>query len=86
MDQDELRRLARIGAESRLAELDRERAALLRVFPGLRSGRGRKRAQEDGVPARGRRRQRRRMSASERRAVSLRMKKYWAARRKAKGT
>jgi hypothetical protein len=37
---------------------------------------------EDASPQPGRRR--RAMSAAEKRAVSIRMKKYWAARRKAK--
>jgi hypothetical protein len=79
MKQDELRRLARMGAAARLAELERERAALLRDFPGLRTTSGTAAVQRDG-----RSRKRRVMSAANRRAVSIRMKKYWAARRKAK--
>ena len=75
MKNEELTRLARFGAAARLAELDRERAALLRVFPGLRAAGG---SDTTGGP------KRRGMSASARRAVSVRMKKYWAARRKAK--
>lgn len=77
MKNDELTRLARFGAAARLAELDRERAALLRVFPGLRAV-----TVSGGAVAVGQKR--RGMSAAARRAVSVRMKKYWAARRKAK--
>jgi hypothetical protein len=36
LDQIDLKSLARIGAATRLAELEREIAALRRVFPGLR--------------------------------------------------
>ena len=86
MDQQELRRLARIGAAARLEQLDRERAVLLRSFPGLRAATTSSDADEDrvapGTPAK---RQRRNMSAARRKAVSVRMKRYWAERRKAKG-
>ena len=87
MDRQDLRRLARIGAAARLAELERERAALLRDFPELRSGsaqsrRGARGGETAGTPPV--RRGRRSMSAAERRAVSLRMKRYWAQRRKTK--
>jgi hypothetical protein len=83
MKQDELRRLARMGAAARLAELDRERAALLRVFPGLRAG-SRASSESTGNRTTGTRRSRRRMSAAARKAVSLRMTRYWAQRRKTK--
>jgi hypothetical protein len=79
MKQDELRRLARLGAAARLAELERERASLLRDFPGLRGAANTADATREGGS-----RSRRVMSAANRRAVSIRMKKYWAARRKAK--
>jgi hypothetical protein len=83
LDNQELRRLAQIGAQARLAELDSERASLLRVFPGLR----RTHAQSDGSPSRTAatksRRRRSNMSAANRKAVSERMKKYWANRRAA---
>ena len=85
MDQRELKRLARIGAAARLGELERERAALMRVFPGLRSSSGGQASGYDSTQGPGTRRRRRGMSAAARRAVSRRMKKYWAARRKAKG-
>jgi hypothetical protein len=83
MDRQELQRLARLGAAARLAELDRERAMLLRQFPGLRASA----AGSSGASAadgQSGQRKRRGMSAAGRRAVSVRMKKYWAARRKEK--
>ena len=81
----ELKRLARVGAKARLEELRREEAALRRAFPDLFRGRGRSEdAAGDGAAAGGgrRRRRRSRMSAAARKAVSVRMKKYWASRRK----
>ena len=79
---EELRQLARAGAEARLQALDSERAALLRMFPDLRSGaRAADAPQKIGRP-RGRRSP---MTPAERKAVSLRMKKYWAERRAAHG-
>ena len=74
----ELKRLARVGAQARLAELARERAAMLRMFPDL----GRASA---GATAAARPRRRRGMSAAARKAVSARMKKYWAEQRKKAG-
>jgi hypothetical protein len=74
----------RAWAAARLTELDREREALLHLFPGLGSGavRGARRAQP---AAAGAARRRSNMSAAARKAVSQRMKLYWAERRKAKG-
>jgi hypothetical protein len=70
-----LRRFARAGAQARLEELRAEEAAIHRAFPGLSA---KPRAANAG-------RRRGRMSAAARKAVSERMKKYWAERRKAKG-
>ena len=81
MDRAELLRLARAGAATRLNELRAEEAAIVRAFPDLRGGR-RTQPKSDGSEPVGRRRTRRRMSAAARKAVSERMKKYWAARRK----
>jgi hypothetical protein len=81
LSRDVLQQLARLGAKARLAELRSEEAAIRRAFPDL-FGRGRQ--SSEGGAVRGRRR-RRGMSAAARKAVSARMKKYWAARRKAKG-
>jgi hypothetical protein len=85
LTREELQRLARLGARSRLEELRREEAAIRRAFPDLFGGRGRQPASAAGRPAR-RRRRRSNMSAAARKAVSERMKKYWAARRKGKKT
>ncbi|MBI4477539.1 MAG: hypothetical protein HY654_10220 [Acidobacteria bacterium] len=73
-----MNRLARLGAEARLAELEREREAIFGLFPDLSGARRRRRP--TAAPAR--RGRGRVMSAAERRAVSLRMKKYWAERRR----
>lgn len=84
LDGHELRRLAQIGAQARLAELESERANLLSAFPGLR----RTHVQAEASPSTAtavtkRRRRRSNMSAAGRKAVSERMKKYWANRRAA---
>ena len=85
LNQEQLRRLARLGATARLAELRQEEAAIRAEFPEL-FGRGRKAvAAGDGAAAAGGRRGRRAMSAAARKAVSERMRKYWAERRTAKG-
>jgi hypothetical protein len=83
MKRDELMRLARVGAVARLAELRREIAsleAMVRETP-RRAGatpRGKKREPRPAAPAP---RAASSWSAAARKAVSLRMKKYWAARR-----
>ena len=79
----ELRRLARLGAKARLEELRQEEAALRRAFPDLfgTRGAGRQASADSGT---GGRRRRRGMSAAARKAVSIRMRKYWAERRKSK--
>lgn len=88
LNTEQLRRLARLGAISRLEQLRQEEAAIRAAFPEL-FGRGRRGqdAAVAGAGGRGRRRRggRRPMSAAARRAVSERMKKYWAERRRAKG-
>lgn len=84
LNKDQLQRLARLGAQARLDELRHEEAAIRAAFPDLFGrGRGRKPGAASAAQPAGRRR-RRGMSAANRRAVSERMKKYWAARRKAK--
>jgi hypothetical protein len=82
LSQEQLRRLARLGAMARLEQLRAEEAAIRSAFPDL-FGRGRREQAANGQAAAGRR-QRPAMSAAGRRAVSQRMKKYWAERRKAK--
>jgi hypothetical protein len=84
LNQDQLRRLARLGAVARLEQLRQEEAAIRAEFPEL-FGRGRRPAAVADNTAGGRRRRRRKaMSPAARKAVSERMRKYWAARRKAK--
>jgi hypothetical protein len=80
----DLKDLARRGAVARLAELKAEAAAILRTFPDLRgTGRGIANT-DDGTTILPGRKQRRRkpMTAAQRRAVGIRMKAYWAKRRK----
>lgn len=83
---DQLRRLARLGATSRLEQIRAEEAAIRGEFPEL-FGRGANRGSTGtaaAAPA-AKRRRRSAMSAAQRKAVSERMRKYWADRRKAKG-
>ena len=79
LSREELHRLARLGAKARLEELKKEELAIRAAFPdlGRRSG-----GRTAGSAPSGRRQAR--MSAAARKAVSERMTKYWAARRKAK--
>jgi hypothetical protein len=82
----ELKRLALIGAQGRIESLRAEIAALVDMFPELRglaggaAGRGGRAAKK----AAGAGRRNWNMSSAQRKAVSARMKKYWAARRKEK--
>ena len=87
----ELKQLARLGAAARIKELEGQIAALRRAFPGIGALTSPAAAVQDsnapkaGRKAKATRRGRRSpMSAAERRAVSLRMQKYWAERKKAK--
>jgi hypothetical protein len=81
LNTEQLRRLARLGAIARLEQLKQEEAAIRAEFPEL-FGRGRRASvAETAKPGRGRRR----MSSAARKAVSVRMRKYWAERRKTKG-
>jgi hypothetical protein len=85
LNQEQLRRLARLGAVARLEQLRQEDAAIRGEFPEL-FGRGRQTQRNNGAAAGGATRRRRRqkpMSAAARKAVSERMRKYWAERRKA---
>jgi len=87
LNTEQLRRLARLGAIARLEQLRDEEAGIRAEFPEL-FGRGRRAASRADGAARassGKRRRRGRMSAAARKAVSVRMRKYWAERRKAKG-
>lgn len=72
--------LARKGAEARYQELKAEMAALVKDFPHVAetagAALGRTVGRTERVVRRGRA-----MSAAARKAVSERMKRYWAARR-----
>jgi hypothetical protein len=84
--------LARRGAEHRYAELRAEIAQLVKHFPdvartgGAPAARGRKavKAASNESPGKSGGRKRRGMSAAARKAVSERMKAYWAKRRAGK--
>ena len=72
--------LAKKGATHRVQELKAEIASLMKAFPHLRYGSAVSPSMPDAVeePPIGRRPK---MSAVQRKAVSARMKKYWAARK-----
>jgi hypothetical protein len=76
-DLEYLKKLAKAGAEATLHRLREEIGIIERTFPELASGKAR------GKVVAGVRRRANKMSAAGRAAVSKRMKKYWAERRKA---
>src|SRR5262245_15982257 len=83
MNQSELVRLARIGAEARIAQLQAEIEAIRRQFPGSSgAGRGRGRAGQAGGAGP---RKPRQMSAAARRGISQAAKKRWEQWRKEHG-
>lgn len=99
LSKDDLRRFARLGAMKRLDDIRREEAAIRQTFPELfagataaaapKSGTARKaskagKAGKASKTAPAKARKRSTMSSAMRKEVSERMKKYWAARRKAK--
>ena len=85
LSREDVQRLARIGAKVRLEELRNEVAAIRRAFPDLVGGLSGHQATGSRV-VRSSKRRRNPMSAAARLAVSKRMKRYWAARRKAEST
>ena len=84
--------LAKRGAEARFEDLKQEIKLLVDLFPHLRDSFDKDEmplsfimAKDSGRLTRKQgERRRRRMSAAARNAVSARMKKYWAAKRKAR--
>jgi hypothetical protein len=76
-----LRELARTGAEAILKQLRAEIIAIERTFPELALPNKRRAVRQAFQKARKRVRA---MTEAEKKAVSERMKKYWAERRKAK--
>jgi len=83
----DLQTLARYGADARIAELEREIAEIRNAFPKPAAGRGRRANTASGPATRSAAtpRKRKPMSASAKKAVSLRMRKYWATRKSAGG-
>ena len=77
---EQIKALARQGAAQRYQELQKELAALTATFPELARGGGKGR----GAAAPKRAGRRRSMNAAQRKEVSERMTRYWAARRAAK--
>ena len=77
--------LAKHGAEHRYQELKAEIESLVKWFPHLRGhSAGPLSAPVETVKRAIRRRRRRKMTEAAKKALSDRMKKFWAARRKAK--
>jgi hypothetical protein len=76
-----MRQLARSGAEALLKQLRAEIVAIERTFPELALGQRRRAA---GKALRKARTRVRAMTEEQKKAVSARMKKYWAERRKAR--
>jgi hypothetical protein len=76
-----LRELARSGAEAVLKQLRAEIVAIERTFPELALSSKRRAVRQAFQKARKRVHS---MTEAEKKAVSERMKKYWAERRKAK--
>ena len=81
LQRDQLLKLARAGAATVLNQLRAEIVAIERTFPELAIPRRRRAVGRAIAKVRTRTR---RMSAAARKAVSERMTKYWAERRKAK--
>ena len=77
---DKLRELARAGAETALKQLRAEIIAIERTFPELALPKTRRAIRQSVKRARKRGGE---MSAAARKAISIRMKKYWAERKKA---
>lgn len=78
---ERLKDLARVGAEQTLLRLRAEIIAIERTFPELALPKTRRAVRRSLRQAAGRTR---RMTKAARKAVSERMKRYWAERRKAR--
>ena len=81
LNAERIRELARSGAEALLKQLRAEVVAIERTFPELALPQKRRAVSRSIKKAQRRGRE---MSEAARKAVSARMKKYWAERRKAK--
>jgi hypothetical protein len=80
LSMEQLREMAKAGAEEALKRLRAEIIAIERTFPELALPQRRRQLRRAVAKTRTRTRA---MSAAARKAVSARMKKYWAERRKA---
>src|SRR4051812_20467289 len=79
MNDVQLRHLARVGAQTRLAALDIEREALLKMFPDLRLSQEPTARKNGSAPPAARKRAG--MSVAARKAHGDRMRAFWANRR-----
>lgn len=88
LSREDLKRLARLGAMRRLEELRGEEAAIRAAFPEIfrASTRAVRNTDDDARKPVRRRRRKSKMSPAQRKAVSERMTKYWAERRKSKAS
>jgi hypothetical protein len=84
MTRAELQEFALAGAQARLHAISEERAAIVRMFPDLRSP-VRAGSLDGAAFTPPTARKRRSMSTAERKAVGRRMKAYWAKRTAEKG-
>ncbi len=80
LSRNELIRLAEAGAKVRLQELQAEVESIYRSFPGLRRRGGQASRSISDTATEGSR-QLRGWTAAQKREVSARMKRYWAAKR-----
>ena len=79
LSRDQLSHLTKVGAGIRLAEIKRERAALIAIVNG--SARAARPALTTSAEIVRHRRRRAKWTAAQRKALSERMRKYWARRR-----
>jgi hypothetical protein len=82
LTREELRHYAAVGAQARIQELQAELTKLQTLFPSNGDGNGAGAMATSPAPQAARQSRKRHMSAAARKAVSARMKKFWAERRK----
>jgi hypothetical protein len=78
-----LQTLARLGAEQELLDLQQRQRILEQAFPGIKAQLRRAIVRANLNRARTALAAKRRLTRAQRKAISERMTKYWAARRKA---
>ena len=82
----DMKALALMGARLRLTQIDAERKVLLSAFPSLRPTAETqevppRRSGTPGLPAPATARRRPKMTAAQKKAVGVRMKRYWTERK-----